>query len=49
MFKLVKFLVTLGLGGYLGMQVSATTMRMECSTLDGTWTENVCVVKDSPQ
>ena len=49
MFRLARLLIFVGFGVYLGFKGSALMMQSECSTLNGTWNDTVCLVTEIPQ
>ncbi|MEP1767939.1 MAG: hypothetical protein ABJJ53_15030 [Sulfitobacter sp.] len=42
MFRLLKFLIILGLGAVLGFKFNSMLMKAECTAGNGQWTGTIC-------
>ena len=49
MFRLIKFLIVLGLGAYLGFGAKGMMMKAECTSGEGQWTGSVCIDNGASQ
>jgi hypothetical protein len=43
MFRLLKFVIVLGLGAFLGFKAKELLMKTECTAGDGQWTGTICM------
>jgi len=43
MFRLLKLLIVLGVGAFLGFKFNGMLMKSECTAGNGQWTGNMCL------
>lgn len=43
MFRLLKFVIVVGFGAYLGFQAKGMLMKTECTSGSGQWTGSMCL------
>ncbi len=49
MFRLLKLVIILSFGAYLGFQGRGILMKAECSSGGGQWTGSVCLTSGASQ
>lgn len=46
MFRLIRLVITIGIGAVLGFYFNGMLMRAECSAGEGQWTGTICVSEE---